>query len=183
MGPNRLHGPHHSAQKSTKTMSLSVMVSSKLSAEISIVAMPMLLVTNGLLIGAFAAATVSTAGDSHLFHTRLRASEIARRRAEEERAEEFFRPRATTTAPDSEARCTSGRKRHYLIATSRRIGIATSTASCRFRRSSRYSIALSTRDQRVFGRYSADIISSASARDRMLKRYRSRASSTVRIPY
>src|SRR5215204_4466047 len=102
MGPNRLHGPHHSAQKSTKTMSLSVMVSSKLSAEISIVAMPMLLVTNGLLIGAFAAAaTVSTARDSHLFHTWLRASELARRRAEEERAEEFFRPRATTTAPDS----------------------------------------------------------------------------------
>src|SRR5688572_33183982 len=38
---------------------------------------------------AFAAATVSTARDSHLFHTWLRASEIARRRAEEERAEEF----------------------------------------------------------------------------------------------
>jgi len=43
----------------------------------------MLLVTNGLLIGAFVAATVSTARDSHLFHTWLRASEIARRRAEE----------------------------------------------------------------------------------------------------
>jgi hypothetical protein len=43
----------------------------------------MLLVTNGLLIGAFAAAaTVSTARDSHLFHTWLRASEIARRRTE-----------------------------------------------------------------------------------------------------
>ena len=32
------------------------------------------------------------------------------------------------------------------------------------------------------GRYSADIISSASARERMLNRYRSRASSTGRIP-
>jgi len=52
----------------------------------------MLLVTNGLLIGAFAAATVSTVRNSHLFHTWLRASEIARRRAEEERAEEFFCP-------------------------------------------------------------------------------------------
>jgi hypothetical protein len=61
----------------------------------------MLLVTNGLLIGAFAAATVSTARDSHLFHTWQRASEIGRPPTEEERDEEFFRPRATTTAADS----------------------------------------------------------------------------------
>jgi hypothetical protein len=112
----------------------------------------MLLVTNGLLIGAFAAAaTVSTARDSHLFHTWLRASEIARRRTERSELRSSC-PRATTRAPDSKRDARAAVNGHYLIATSRRIGIATSTASCRFRRSSRYSIALSTRDQRVFGR-------------------------------
>ncbi len=40
----------------------------------------------------------------------------------------------------------------YLIATIRRIGMATSTTSRFFSPSSRYSIARSTRDQRVFGR-------------------------------
>src|SRR4051795_4935223 len=39
MGPKRLHGPHQSAQKSTSTMSLPLMVSSKLLALMSTVAM------------------------------------------------------------------------------------------------------------------------------------------------
>src|SRR6476646_8637265 len=47
MGPKRLHGPHQSAQKSTRTMSLSVMVSSKLSPLMLIVAM--LLLVDGRL--------------------------------------------------------------------------------------------------------------------------------------
>src|SRR5699024_1290041 len=38
IGPNILHGPHHSAQKSTKTMSLPLTVSSKVSSVISVVA-------------------------------------------------------------------------------------------------------------------------------------------------
>jgi hypothetical protein len=41
---------------------------------------------------------------------------------------------------------------HYLMATRRRIGIATSTTSRFLTASSKYSIARSTRDQRVFGR-------------------------------
>jgi hypothetical protein len=39
--------------------------------------------------------------------TQLRASEIARRRTEEKRAEAFFPLRATTTAADLQARCAS----------------------------------------------------------------------------
>jgi hypothetical protein len=38
-GANWRHGPHHSAQKSTNTMSLPSMVSGKLASVISIVAM------------------------------------------------------------------------------------------------------------------------------------------------
>src|SRR5690625_4347976 len=38
IGPNILHGPHHSAQKSMKTMSLPLTVSSKVSSVISVVA-------------------------------------------------------------------------------------------------------------------------------------------------
>jgi hypothetical protein len=44
---------------------------------------------------------------------------IARRRAEEEGAEAFFPPRATTKSADSKARCASSAKEKGVILTSR----------------------------------------------------------------